>query len=93
MQRPSLVVVENTAHGSTVIKHDLSLLRGARIDLLRSCLLRTALVRASHAPVEVVALSKEVFLNIIHASKETLSELADVITLRTDHLSLALESN
>ncbi|MBN1310625.1 MAG: ATP-binding cassette domain-containing protein [Anaerolineae bacterium] len=51
--------------------------------------LRTALVRASHAPVEVVALSKEVFLDVIHASKETLSELADIITLRTNRLALA----
>lgn len=50
--------------------------------------LRTALVRASHAPVEVVALSKEVFLSVIHASGETLNELADIITLRTKRLAL-----
>ncbi len=52
--------------------------------------LRTALVRASHVnPVEVVALSKESFLNIVHASGETLSELVDTITLRTRRLSTA----
>lgn len=51
--------------------------------------LRTALVRASHAPVEVVTLSKEAFLSVIHASEETLNELVDIITLRTRRLAMA----
>jgi ABC-type lipoprotein export system ATPase subunit len=52
--------------------------------------LRTALVRALYAPVEVVALSKEVFLNIVHASGETLNELGDIIALRNQQSSMAL---
>ena len=50
-------------------------------------------MRASHAPVEVVALSKEVFLNVIHASGETLNELADIISLRTRRLSVVGSSS
>ena len=54
---------------------------------------RTALVRASdRTAVEVAALGRDPFLEIVNASKDTLSTLGQVIQQRLNRQSLALDS-
>ncbi len=50
--------------------------------------LRTVLVKAASAPVEVVALSRDMFLSLLRASGETLDEVTRSVNQRMDRLSL-----
>jgi CRP-like cAMP-binding protein len=49
--------------------------------------LRTVLVKAASVPVEAVALSRDVFLSLLRSSGETLQEVTQIVSQRSNRLS------